>query len=322
MPVLALVAALCGCAEAGSEVGEESASCADTVTFRGHEYTGSGARLLVPLGPPVGSGERRPCEGSGGGSVPLVRVRGVDPEHAVATDDPEHLYVSTNVLRARELPESLEPILLGPACEPAAPFTLAGTFVGSSDLDQPHSVTLDVDETDAVGRPYLGLAVSIRVPESTVGLSAREDFHPFAPVSAKTRRLRARVGCVAADRPNETFVAEEIRAAAPEPPMAQTQLCAPDATAPPCGSGAGLGVSYPYELLTHCGVQYALFDGRLWLLDPPLDDGSGNPPPGWDNPTQHGLMRLLADDVAEFRTPELNVRFEPAPPDYERPGCA
>ena len=110
-PPVALVVAACGCSGGGSEVvGDESASCADTMTWSGREYTGSGVRQPVPLGTPLGTGERGTCEGPGGGRVSLVRVRGVDPEHAVATNDPQHL--SPSVLRADELPEALEPILL------------------------------------------------------------------------------------------------------------------------------------------------------------------------------------------------------------------
>jgi hypothetical protein len=84
------------------------------------------------------------------------------------------------------------------------------------------------------------------------------------------------------------------------------------------------GVAYPFELLTHCGIEYAFFDGRYWLAEPPLDDGAHNPPPGWDNPTQRGSMTLLFEgDRAEFRAgPRLVARFRPGGPSYERSGCA
>ena len=57
------------------------------------------------------------------------------------------------------------------------------------------------------------------------------------------------VTLVEAQRPNETFAAEHVEAAAPEPPApdpaGMMDLCAPDDVQPPCGPGAELGVSYP-----------------------------------------------------------------------------
>ena len=101
------------------------------------------------------------------------------------------------------------------------------------------------------------------------------------------------------------------------------RLCSTDEDEPPCGPGAKLGVDYRYELLTHCGIEYAIFDRRTWLARQPFDDAEPNPPPGWGNPTQVGVMRLLARDLAEFRADGgLSARFEPAPDSYERPTCA
>jgi hypothetical protein len=57
----------------------------------------------------------------------------------------------------------------------------------------------------------------------------------------------------------------------------------------------------------------AYFDGRLWLADPPLTDGSGNPQSGWGNPADEGTMTLVSADRAEFRSEGGNVaRFVPA----------
>ncbi len=44
---------------------------------------------------------------------------------------------------------------------------------------------------------------------------------------------------------------------------------------------------HDFTLLTHCGIQFARFAGAQWATEP-LDDGSGNPPPDWDNPFQEG----------------------------------
>jgi hypothetical protein len=90
-------------------------------------------------------------------------------------------------------------------------------------------------------------------------------------------------------------------------------LCGPASGEPPCAAGVERGVAYPYVLYTHCGILSASFDGRLWLADPPLTDGSGNPQPGWGNPAEEGTMTLVSADRAEFRSEGGNVaRFVPA----------
>ena len=69
----------------------------------------------------------------------------------------------------------------------------------------------------------------------------------------------------------------------------------------------------PFLLNTHCGIREA-FANQFFLADPVLDDGSGNPPPGWGNPTQPGTMSLLADGRAVFRDESGHeVFFQPRP---------
>jgi len=65
------------------------------------------------------------------------------------------------------------------------------------------------------------------------------------------------------------------------------------------------GVEYRYTLYTHCGLDSKVdFDGSLWDYSGPgpPDDGSGNPPAGFDNPFDHGTMRLTSGDIAEYRS--------------------
>jgi hypothetical protein len=68
-----------------------------------------------------------------------------------------------------------------------------------------------------------------------------------------------------------------------------------------CGSGgAGADVAPPqgvdstpvaFELYTHCGIHELSFDGGWYeRTGGALDDGSGNPPAGWDNPYQAGTL--------------------------------
>ena len=103
---------------------------------------------------------------------------------------------------------------------------------------------------------------------------------------------------------------------------AREALCFPGAKQRVCTGPVVGGRSYRYELYTHCGVRNAYFAGRWWLAAPPLDDGSGNPPRGWDNPTQVGKMRLTTRRRAEFRAGRLVARFRPAPRGYRTPLCA
>ena len=105
-------------------------------------------------------------------------------------------------------------------------------------------------------------------------------------------------------------------------PSSLAGLCLPNADAPPCGSGVRMGVDYEHLLYTHCGVESTIFDGRLWLAQPPLDEGGvRGAPQGWSDPTQGGVMYLLGDNRAEFRADALVASFAPAPPSYARKAC-
>jgi hypothetical protein len=64
---------------------------------------------------------------------------------------------------------------------------------------------------------------------------------------------------------------------------------------------AAANASVSYTLYTHCGIRFAKIGGRWFEADRPLSDGSGNPPPGWGNPSQPGSIRMLSASVAEFR---------------------
>lgn len=89
---------------------------------------------------------------------------------------------------------------------------------------------------------------------------------------------------------------------------------------PPIGTGAELNVAYPYRIHTHCGVVAMYFDGRFWDAQPPLRDGSGNPPAGWDRNDQAGTVTLLSRDRAEFVAPAgLRAEFVPHVPPQENP---
>ncbi len=78
----------------------------------------------------------------------------------------------------------------------------------------------------------------------------------------------------------------------------------------------------PLTLYTHCGVWSTEVDGRLWLADPPLHDGSHNPLPGWDVNDTQGIWRELGGGEAEFRADSGEIaRFvlAPAPAGFPYP---
>ncbi len=56
----------------------------------------------------------------------------------------------------------------------------------------------------------------------------------------------------------------------------------------------------PYSLYTHCGIDYAQVGNRSYEATPPLSDGSGNPPPGWGNPYQPGILTVISPTQAVF----------------------
>jgi hypothetical protein len=58
--------------------------------------------------------------------------------------------------------------------------------------------------------------------------------------------------------------------------------------------------SSPYALYTHCGINDANIDGRWYEASPPLSDGSGNPPKGWGNPYQQGVVTFTSETEVVF----------------------
>jgi hypothetical protein len=61
-----------------------------------------------------------------------------------------------------------------------------------------------------------------------------------------------------------------------------------------------VGVAYPFDLYTHCGILGADVGGVWFSADPPLVEEFG-PPAGWDDPYQRGTLTLESVDAAVFR---------------------
>ena len=55
-----------------------------------------------------------------------------------------------------------------------------------------------------------------------------------------------------------------------------------------------------YRLYTHCGVLYADLNGTRYYADPPLSDGSGNPPRAWSNPYDDGTLTVVDANTVVF----------------------
>lgn len=105
-----------------------------------------------------------------------------------------------------------------------------------------------------------------------------------------------------------------------------------------CGESPGSGVgtqppqavptvvdaaaAQPHQLYTHCGVQWTEFQGKAWYADPPLSDGSGNPPPGFGNPVDQGTMRQLSAHQAQYVSSSGKVVpfIDTLPPGASPPG--
>lgn len=63
----------------------------------------------------------------------------------------------------------------------------------------------------------------------------------------------------------------------------------------------------PFDLMTHCGINELRSNGKYFeRVGGVLDDGSGNPPPSWGNPSQHGTLTITGD-VAVFRDKQGHV---------------
>ncbi|WP_406271341.1 hypothetical protein OH779_32455 [Actinacidiphila glaucinigra] len=96
-----------------------------------------------------------------------------------------------------------------------------------------------------------------------------------------------------------------------------TSVALPTAAAP----SAPAPTSIPYELYTHCGIDEARIGSTYFEAETPLSDGSFNPPPGWDNPTQHGTMTLVSPTEAVFTDPkghEVRFRARKGAHDFKR----
>lgn len=74
-------------------------------------------------------------------------------------------------------------------------------------------------------------------------------------------------------------------------------------SASPAPSASVVRVVEGFELYTHCGVREARVGDRYYEATPVLDDGAGNPPPGWSHGDTVGTMTVRSDGTAHFTAP-------------------
>ena len=75
-----------------------------------------------------------------------------------------------------------------------------------------------------------------------------------------------------------TLLAVLCACADPATPMTEARPEAPTPTV------SGM----PIVLYTHRGIEELRVDNTFFIAETSLDDGQGNPPPGWGNPYQAG----------------------------------
>lgn len=93
-------------------------------------------------------------------------------------------------------------------------------------------------------------------------------------------------------------------------------VCLPKHTDVPCARGVEQGVGYRFNLQTHCGIEWAYFNGRYWVPKPKVDK-----PSDWAG-IEAGTMVLERSGIAVFEADEGGgARFVPAPTSYRPPSC-
>lgn len=73
----------------------------------------------------------------------------------------------------------------------------------------------------------------------------------------------------------------------------------------PRSGRVSLNVAYRMTIFTHCGLDWPIavdFDGSFWDPTGDAGQGTGNPPAGFGNPTDPGVMTLVGIDTATYRS--------------------
>lgn len=175
-----------------------------------------------------------------------------------------------------------------------------------------------------LGRPF-----SIMRPDGTV-IQAHSDREEMIRGERLTvwrhytsEEAKARLDTVLTDEGLMRRILGDALVAPPTPtPKLASTSCSLPIKELPCRPEAEIRKTYPYRLLTHCGIRWAYFNGRWWEASPPLVVGGGSPPLGWGNPFDTGTMELVNEGLARFTSHAgKTAEFKPLPVEVqEYPG--
>ena len=77
---------------------------------------------------------------------------------------------------------------------------------------------------------------------------------------------------------------------------------------------SGLVDLAPFALSTHCGIHELMYRGKYYVRQGGvLDDGQGNPPAGWDNPSQVGVLTVYTTKAVFSDAKGHRETFVPRP---------
>jgi hypothetical protein len=83
-----------------------------------------------------------------------------------------------------------------------------------------------------------------------------------------------------------------------------------------------LGEPVAFNLVTHCGVEFAQIGGELWYAeDLPPKLAGGRAPEGWDNPMQAGELVVHGPGRAVFAARGTRITFLRAEDGAQVPDC-
>jgi hypothetical protein len=160
---------------------------------------------------------------------------------------------------------------------------------------------MDTELEDRLRRAFTALA-------STVDAEA-------VPVTRPRRRLAPVFAAAAA----VVLVAAGVVFAVTRPTPTPTPAAGP-ATPVPAAPPSASAKSFPFELLTHCGVDEAKIGDTYFEAEQPISGPAASAPSGWDNPYQRGTMTLLSPDTAVFHDDhghEVRFRVRPGATDFK-----
>ena len=94
-------------------------------------------------------------------------------------------------------------------------------------------------------------------------------------------------------------------------------ICGPEFERPPCAAGVEEGSVYRFNVLTHCGIEWAYLDGRYWVPERRVD-----PPSHWAA-IEGGTIVRAEPGLAVFEADDGGgARFVPAPRAFRPKPCA